>query len=196
MASWRTDSSRRATTRGARALAMWAACACTCACDEPAIGVRVVFPSEETFLVSTVATIDVYDGEGTGDTSPDAICRALSVESSEPPQGLASLASSSKRNVCELRGGATVLEGVGVGRRVVFAETQSGNTALLRGCVVVDLFADGAAPAGDDAAAAEELGVRSFVEVPLATLPTYPEDVAIACDGITAKCEEQQACTE
>ena len=98
--------------------------------------------------------------------------------------------------MCELRDGAVALENVGVGRRVVFAETQSGNTALLRGCVVVDLYADGPAPEGDDAAAAEELGVRSFVEVPLATLPTYPEDVEIACDGIAGKCEELQACTE
>ena len=57
--------------------ALWLA-----ACAEPSVGVRVVFPSEETFLLSSVATIDVYDGEGTGDKSPDAICRALSVESS------------------------------------------------------------------------------------------------------------------
>lgn len=192
MARWLTDGWRRAgpCAVGAAALAL-------SACADPAIGVRVVFPSEETFLVSSVATIDIYDGEGTGDKSPDAICRALSVESSEPPQGLSSLASTSKRNVCELRGGAIALEGVGVGRRVVFAETQSGNTALLRGCVVVDLFADGDGDGdGDDAAAAEELGVQSFVEVPLATLPTYPEDVEIACDGIAAKCEEQQSCTE
>lgn len=166
------------------------------ACAKPAVAVRLVFPSEETFLVSSVATIDVYDGSGSGETSPDAICRALSVESSKPPAGLSSLASTSKRNVCELRGGAVALEDVDVGRRVVFAQADSGTTALLRGCVVVDLFGDADELEGDDKSAAEELGVNAIVDVPLATLPTYPSDATPTCKDVDEKCEENKSCTE
>lgn len=172
------------------------ACALVCACQKPAVGVRLVFPSEETFLLSSVATIDVYDGSGSGETGPDAICRALSVESSDPPAGLSSLASTSKRNVCEFRGGAIEVADVDVGRRVFFAEVDSGSTALLRGCVVADVFGDDEELEGDDASEADKIGVNGFVDVPLATLPTYPSDTEPLCKDIDEKCEEKKKCTE
>jgi hypothetical protein len=178
------------------------AAAVTGGCADPALGVRLVFPSEQTFLVSSVATIDVYDGEGKGETSADAICRALSVESSEPPAGLNTLASTGKRNVCEMRDGKIALDAVGVGRRVLFAEVQSGNTAALRGCTVVDLYEDPAltpGPRKDPPTAdpdADAIGVRRIIDVPLATLPTYPTDVNVLCTDVADKCEEQTACTD
>ena len=61
MATWSTPRGRM------WAFALSVCAASVCGCAEPAIGVRVVFPSEQTFLVSSVATIDVYDGEGSGE---------------------------------------------------------------------------------------------------------------------------------
>jgi hypothetical protein len=165
-------------------------------CAKPTVAVRLVFPSEETFLLSSVATIDIYDGSGTGDKSPDAICRALSVESSQAPAGVSSLASTSKRDVCELRGGAVTLEDVDVGRRVVFAQAESGATVLLRGCVVADIFGDDESLEGDDKDAATALGATALVDVPLATLPTYPSDTEPLCADVNEKCEERKPCAE
>lgn len=165
------------------------------ACADPAIGVRLLFPSVETFLLSSVASVEVYDGEGTGEKSADALCRALSIDASEPPAGLSPIASASKVDVCALREGGVTLD-VAVGRRVVFAQTERGTTALLRGCTVADLTGTADSPTGDDAGRAETLGVGSFVDVPLASLPSYPDDVALTCDDVDAKCEERQACTE
>jgi hypothetical protein len=166
-------------------------------CAEPAVGVRLLFPSEETFLVTNTVTVDVYDGEGTGDTSPDAICRALSVTTSVAPAGVQALKSSGNTAACQLREGGVTFDDVPVGRRVFFAEaTDFDGTAILRGCSVADVFGDEEELAEDEAEAGKKLAAVAFVEIQLATLPTYPEDPAPTCADVAAKCEDNKPCVE
>jgi hypothetical protein len=176
------------------------ACALACAlgCSEPVVGVRLRFPSETTFLITNTITVDVYDGEGSGAQSPDAICRALSVTTSVAPEGVQALESSGNTPACALLDGGVTFESVDVGRRVFFAEaTDAAGQAILRGCSVADVFGDAADPATlapDDAATVDALGANALVDVQLATLPTYPEDQVPLCDDVTAKCTENQEC--
>ena len=65
-------------------------------------------------------------------------------------------------------------------RRVDLA-AQDG-TAALRGCSVADVFPD---PSDDPEAAG--LGVTGFVEVQLATLPTFPDEQTPTCADVAAK---------
>jgi hypothetical protein len=156
------------------------------ACADAAIGVRLVFPSERAFLASALARIDVYDGEGAGDRSPDAICRSLSVNPPAPPAGVKPIATSGLGDVCGFADGSVRIEGIGVGRRVVFVETvDHESTTIVRGCTVVDLL-DEAAPTGDDA-------VVAVVDVQLATLPAFPTTPP-ACVTIDEKCKEKVEC--
>lgn len=168
------------------------------ACAEPVVGVRLLFPSETTFLITNTITVDVYDGEGSGAQSPDAICRALSVTTSVAPAGVQALESSGSTSACQLLDGGVTFENVDVGRRVFFAEaTDAQGAAILRGCSVADVFGDAVDPetlAPEDAEAADALGASALVDVQLATLPTYPEDQVPLCDDVTAKCTENQEC--
>ncbi len=164
-------------------------------CDRPTVAVRLVFPSEQTFLASALARLDVYDGGGTGERSPDAICRSLSVTPPTPPQGVAPIASIST-DVCDFRAGGVDLRDVGVGRRVFFVEAQDfSGQAILRGCAVEDVYGDAQQLDGDDAGAAKDLGANGFVEVQLATLPEFPAE-APTCASVEEKCEENTACTQ
>ena len=160
-------------------------------CQEPTVGVRLVFPSELAFLHAAVARVDVYDGSDLGDRSPDAICRALSQSPAAPPPGVQPLASSGNTDACSLDDGGVVLAGVGVGRRVIFVEGQDfDGQAILRGCTVVDIFGD-----ADDSfdaaggAAAKDLGATALVDVTLAILPEFPAGPA-GCNSVAEKCEE------
>jgi hypothetical protein len=178
--------SRRVSLAVASALSMSAAC------QPELVGVRLRFPSEETFLLSTTISVDVYDGTGVGDASPDAICRALSVDTAVAPAGLQPLASSNRTAACQLLDGGVSFDNLEVGRRVFFAEAVSSSSAILRGCTVADLgFLT--APGGDDAVAAQELGVSTLVDIQLATLPTYPGTTP-ACADVVAKCQENVPC--
>ena len=163
-------------------------------CREPTVAVQLVFPSELTFLHAAVARIDVYDGSDSGDRSPDAICRSLSTNPPSPPGGV-ELLTSANAAVCDFIGGGVVLDGVGVGRRVVFVEAGDfDGQAILRGCLVVDLFGDDAALVGDDAAVASDLGANALINLPLAILPAFPAGPAGACQSIADKCEEDLSC--
>ncbi len=155
---------------------------------------RVVFPSELSFLHAEVVRVDVYDGSGSGAVSPDAICRALSQNPPTPPRGVLALASTGNVFACDLREGGVVLSGVGVGRRVLFVEAQNDSgQAILRGCTVRDVFGDDEALSGADQNTADALQATSLVEVPLAILPDFPAGDA-SCSTIDDKCEEQSAC--
>lgn len=139
------------------------------ACEPPMVPYSLVFPSEETFLRASVARVDVYDGTGTGEQSPDAICRALSVGQPAPLQ---TLASTGKRDVCEFLGSPGLSIDVDVGRLVLFAEGEAADgTKLLRGCAVVDVYAE-----------------SEGVEVQLSTLPTYADSPAPSCPNRQTKC--------
>lgn len=182
---------------GAPAICAALALALAGACREPTVGVRLRFPSEETFLVTNTVTVDVYDGEGAGEQSPDAICRALSVQTSVAPAGVQTLESSGNTSACQVLGGGVTFEHVSVGRRVFFAEAVDfDGAAILRGCAVADVFGDDEELAGDEADAAKKLGANALVEVQLATLPTYPDGIAPACENVTAKCEENKPCVD
>lgn len=125
-------------------------------CAPTEITYRLRFPSEESFLMSKTARLEVYDGTGTGDKSPDAICRRLSVEQ---PAGVNTLAVSDKREVCEFLLGSVDLRTIEEGRLVFAASATDANfTTILSGCVVVDVVP----------------GVET-VDVQLSTLPTYPD---------------------
>jgi hypothetical protein len=165
------------------------------ACQEPTLAVQLVFPSELTFLHTAVARIDVYDGSGTGERSPDAICRSLSTNPPAPPSGVQPIATSGSANACQFADGGVVLEHVGVGRRVILVEGEDfDGAAIVRGCTVVDVFGDDA-PATDDATPAviTELGANAAVTVPLAILPAFPAGDA-GCTSMTEKCEEDVSC--
>lgn len=150
------------------------------------MGVQLLFPSEETFLRTNTISVDVFDGEGSGDQGADAICRALSVETSVAPTGVQALASAPATEACFVQEGGVRFEQVPVGRRVFFAEAVAADaTPLLRGCTVADVYA---AEDGDAQAAT--------VEVQMATLPGYPDGTALLCESITAKCEERRPCVE
>lgn len=139
------------------------------ACEPPTVPYRLRFPSEETFLLSSTARVDVYDGTGTGDGSPDAICRALSVGQPAP---VATLASTGKRDVCEFLDSPGLPIEVATGRLVLFAEAEADDgTKLLRGCAVVDVLAE-----------------SEGVEVQLSTLPTYPDSPTPSCPNRQTKC--------
>ncbi|HEY4222564.1 MAG TPA: hypothetical protein VGO62_14515 [Myxococcota bacterium] len=169
-------------------------CAC-CACSQPVVGVRLQFPSEETFLITNTVTVDVYDGSGSGGQSPDAICRALSVADSVAPDGVQAIDSSGNTAACQLIDGGVSFKNVDVGRRVFFAEAVDfGGTAIMRGCSVADVFGDHEPISDDEQDAAQKLGATSFVGVTLATLPSYPADVTPTCDDVKAKCQENQPC--
>jgi hypothetical protein len=164
------------------------------ACQEPAVGVALVFPSERAFLAAASARVDVYDGSEVGERSPESICRSLSVNPPTPPAGVRPLASSGTTDVCELRGGRLQLEAVPVGRRLFFVEaTDFNSTAILRGCTVADVFGDEASTGDDDDIRASELGVVALVRVQLATLPEFPAE-APGCANVAEKCEENVSC--
>jgi hypothetical protein len=166
------------------------------ACQQPTVGVRLVFPSEETFLASALARVDVFDGSESGAKSPDAICRSLSVTPPTPPEGVKPLATSGNNDVCLFRAGGIDLKDVGVGRRVFFVEAQDfSSQAILRGCAVEDVFGDDQALEGDDEGAAADLGVNGFVEIQLATLPEFPA-APPTCASVEEKCEENVSCVE
>ena len=156
------------------------------ACADPAVGVRLVFPSERAFLVTANARIDVYDGEGTGTQSPDAVCRSLSVNPPTPPPGVKPIATTGLSDVCGFLDGAVRVEGVGVGRRVFFVETVDFESrTIVRGCKVVDVSAEpSAAGAGD---------LVDIIDVQLATLPEFPSEPA-GCASIDEKCKENVSC--
>jgi len=156
--------------------------------------VRVIFPSEQAFLHAAVARVDIYDGGGLGDKSPDAICRALSRNPPTPPAGVQPLATTGNRGACELRDGGATLTGVGVGRRVIFVEAQGFDSqAILRGCTVQDIFGEPEELSGADAATAADVSAIALVEVPLAILPDFPAGPA-GCADIVEKCEEAVEC--
>jgi hypothetical protein len=163
-------------------------------CAQPAVGVRIVFPSELAFLHAAVARVDVYDGSDAGERSPDAICRALSRNPPTPPQGVQPLATSGNTDACSLRSGGVVLDGVGVGRRVIFVEaTDIDGQAILRGCTVKDIFGDDEDLSDDDGAIANDLDAVALVNVDLAILPDFPPGPA-GCASIEEKCEEAVSC--
>lgn len=125
-------------------------------CAPTDITYRLRFPSEEAFLMSSTARVEVYDGTGTGDRSPDAICRKLSVLQ---PAGVNTVAVSDVRQVCEFLEGNVDLRTLEEGRLVFAASAVDANfTTILSGCAVVDVVP----------------GIDS-VEIQLSTLPSYPD---------------------
>lgn len=141
------------------------------ACGPAPSTYRLRFPSEETFLLSSTARVDVYDGSG--EVTPDAICRALSVGQPAP---VSAIQTTGKRGVCEFLGPPGIVMGdVDVGRLVLFAEAEAADaTKLLRGCAVVDVGGPG-----------------EVVEIQLSTLPSYPDEPSASCPHVQAKCEAQ-----
>jgi hypothetical protein len=156
--------------------------------------VRLKFPSQETFLVTNTVTVDVYDGSGTGTTSPDAICRALSVDSAAAPGGVQALDSSGNQPACHFLDGGVSFENVAVGRRVFAASAVDFHgTSIMRGCTVADVFGDNDKITDDEKQAAQQLHATSFVTVQLATLPEYTA-VTPTCADVNAKCQENKPC--
>ena len=143
--------------RGNRPLALLLMCLLVgIGCAPTDVTYRLRFPSEEAFLMSSTARVEVYDGTGTGDQSPDAICRKLSVLQ---PAGVNTVAVSDVREVCEFLTGNVDLRTLEEGRLVFAASAVDANfTTILSGCAVVDVVP----------------GVES-VDIQLSTLPSYPD---------------------
>jgi NAD(P)-dependent dehydrogenase (short-subunit alcohol dehydrogenase family) len=97
-------------------------------CREPNVGVRLVFPAELTFLATATARVDVYDGGDSGERSPDAICRSLSVTPPTPPDGVKPLATSGSTDVCLFRAGGVLLEQIGAKHRLLHVLVNNSGT--------------------------------------------------------------------
>lgn len=150
------------------------ACAFSGACGSSAT-YELVFPSQETFLISNNATVTVYKPT---ERTPDEICRNLSASL---PAGESNSTSSGSLDVCEFANeDGVVLTGVPTGRVVFFAEVVGGPDRLpiLKGCTVADVYADS----------------TDVVSIQLSTLPNYPDSVELTCAGIEAKCEQNESC--
>lgn len=136
---------------------------------------ELVFPSQETFLISNNATVTVYKPT---ERTPDEICRNLSATL---PAGESNSTSSGSLDVCQFaaEGGVTIND-VPTGRVVFFAEVVGGAERLpiLRGCTVADVYADS----------------TDVVSIQLSTLPSYPDNVEVICAGIEDKCEQNAPC--
>jgi hypothetical protein len=154
--------------------ALCAAVALLGACGSSAT-YELVFPSQETFLISNNATVTVYKPE---ERTPDEICRNLSASL---PAGESNSTSSGSLDVCQFatEEGVTIND-VPTGRVVFFADVVGGPERLpiLRGCTVADVYADS----------------TDVVTIQLSTLPNYPDDVELICAGTEAKCEQNQPC--
>lgn len=143
-------------------------------CNAPEVTYQLRFPSEETFLMSRTARVEIYDGSGEGEQSPDAICRALSAQQ---PASVTAVAASGARDVCEFLDGL-VLRNIDTGRLVFAASAvDAQNRTILSGCAVLDL--------DDDA---------QTVEIQLSTLPNYPDAPTPECATVEAKCGGDPAC--
>ena len=145
-------------------------------CGNADVQYRLVFPHQNTFLLSQLASVTVYDAK---DVNPDQVCRALSVGKAADAQ---SLISTGDQNVCEFANpdsSVTRLQGLGVGRLIFFAKaTDIQGNALLRGCTVVDVTPE-----------------TETIDIQLATLPQYPSDLPTdilddACTSLQQKCSD------
>jgi hypothetical protein len=167
------------------------------ACGAPDVGYALIFPSEETFLVSENARVEIYDGTGIEAESPDAICRALSVGRAAP---VATLDSTGLRGVCDFRAGLAIPQ-VPVSRLVFFAEAiDAAGTSMLRGCSVVDVSASLPASCDTDDDCPASYGCRTrlvggepldvcVLGIQLATLPNYPAEPDLSsCPNQETKC--------
>lgn len=142
-------------------------------CGGDPVAFDLVFPSEETFLISSTATISIY--APTEETPPDVICRNLSAGL---PAIVSPESSSGAVSVCQID---ELQLSAPAGRVVMFAEVSGGvdnTTKLMSGCTVADVFADTEGP----------------VRIQLSTLPDYPEDPNVLCADRTAKCEGLESC--
>jgi hypothetical protein len=61
----------------------------------------------------------------------------------------------------------------------------------LSGCAVVNIDTEVDTA---DVAAADALGVRGFVDLQLATLPSYPNAPALSCASVDEKCQSGADC--
>lgn len=136
-------------------------------CGGPPIPFQLVFPSQETFLMSTVGSVDVFVPNE--ENTSDEICRNLSAGLAG---GLQPESGTGPRDVCDIEG--VPLANIPVGRLVFFADVSGGpeRVSILRGCTVADVFANTTDP----------------VRIQLSTLPTYPEGVTLSCTGMDDKC--------
>jgi hypothetical protein len=136
---------------------------------------ELVFPSQETFLISNNATVTVYKPS---ERTPDEICRNLSASL---PAGESNSTSSGSLDVCQFATGEGVtITDVPTGRVVFFAEVVGGpgRLPILKGCTVADVYADS----------------TDVVSIQLSTLPSYPDNVEVVCAGTEAKCEQNEPC--
>lgn len=118
--------------------------------------------------MSRTARVEIYDGSGEGDQSPDAICRALSAQQ---PASVTAIAASGVRDVCEFLDGL-LLRKIDAGRLVFAASAvDAQNRTILSGCAVLDVTED-----------------AERVEIQLSTLPNYPDAPTPACETVEAKC--------
>lgn len=180
------SASRRAARRGRRPWFGALVGFLSASCVDPAVHVTLVFPSEESFLRSNTVSVDVFDGEGTGAQSAEAICRALATDASVAPAGVRPLASAPAAEACFAYNGGVRFERVPAGRRVVFAEAVAADgTPLLRGCAITEL----------DASTADS-DTSPPIEVPLVALPGTLEDGVLHCESVAAKCEERKPCVD
>lgn len=162
-------------TRTCLALGLFSLALTACGGDVP---FELVFPSSETFLISTGASVIVY--EPNEDVTADEICRNLSASL---PAGLANVASTGDLDVCAFASEEGVqINSVPTGRLVFFAEVVGGpdRAPILKGCTVADVYSD----------------TTDIVSIQLSTLPSYPDDPQVLCSDTDAKCVDLQTCIE
>ena len=154
-----------------RVLPLLAIALFTLGCAPPEVGYQLRFPSLETFLISSVARVDIYDGtDGSDETCRN---RSVALPASENP-----MQSTGDRDVCEFQSGDVRIAAVDVGRLVFFAEAKDVNGApIMRGCSVANVNA-----------------ATEVVEIQLATLPSYPDNADPSCLNVQQKCQDAVSC--
>jgi hypothetical protein len=163
------------------------------ACREPNVGVRYQFPSERAFLLTNILETSVFPADGAGSKSPEQICQTLSTPGALAPDVIA--VAKQLDDICSFRNGTATSLAVAVGRYVFFARGVGfENETTASGCVLADVFGDEEKLTDADLEFAKDLDVVALVDVPMASAPSFPEQIVPLCQNAEDKCVANTPC--
>jgi hypothetical protein len=141
------------------------------ACSGADLTWQLVFPDQESFLISEFAALEIYEGG----EDPAARCAQLNTGQ---PIGESPLFVNNRRPVCDLRD-QIQLGSVEEGSRLFFAQVEDASEAyVLRGCTPI-LVGESDGP----------------IAIQLEKTDAYPDPVALSCSSEEEKCTQDVACS-
>lgn len=150
-----------------------------CACADPVVEIQLSFPSEDAFLRSNTASLDIFSGDTAG------ACDALLANPNVAPPGAEAAAASGVLDVCAFDkegDGGVVFEKLPLGKHAFFAQVYSGsNDVILRGCTIQEV-----------AATREE--DPTPVVISMAKTSAFVDDDELTCANAQDKCQEKTPC--